>query len=829
MFVDKVQGERTSYGYPETPDDVGGEFPPIGEESESSSDESSSDESESTEKPMRQQMGGVCDPVGAYDAMFACENDGEPTQTFINVHEITDRGGGFINLYATRANPLPLLQFNITLQLMPGEKNVYIGAASFLNYHPGPPTESNFPPPHLPALIPIRVEFDKDCNYWMYWLTQKPACVLGTVCYTPPGHPCRVTGTRQEGGRRLAIDDASAVDEGEQGDTNTAVVIEKENDRELMKNRKFLGDYVAEFKCFSGETEHDVFEEKHTIYEMPASINGFYGLERTREDGYTALEKLSINELHKTLFHSFTQNNTDYNLNENDPAWMSDQLMPLVTMDIQFEDREYERYSAVMVGQRPGIGRDDEDLGAHVCKVRAAKEGTSLPDWVGEEDMGCNPAGRYDVTVDCRRYLAPVGVFPEDHRIVDLGYGFYKISFLHFTQDLPQGGAEGPNNQFIMDTLLVEDPTKPGFLTGTTYARNDYYTRAWSTVDFPLYITVQMQTVDDDGDGKCDTWSATLQGYRPGPIPFDGDVMHYCGFEASTIHVGAVVDESCMDGASDCQGGCYEGQYDYVGLCVAGEGLENTPNFVREVLMPNPVVMDSTCEELGFTVQLEGGSCPDAFYGMNDVCIFTNDESGEWIQEKVPGFFDNTINPYVDYFEFPWGQYWLNDNPQCLYTENSPGAPSIPTNCAIAGRYDCPIERCVNGTEILIEGGDYTQTMLIHETGLGYFDMEVIDNPFGVSWSAIMYQKPWDKLTLTGAMYRTSNHESTYENPDHQLLEARFDPVMSGCTTFQMILRGYTSVPREWESPYHMCDFVCNRVRNFGSILGDNPNSMTPY
>lgn len=465
---------------------------------------------------------------------------------------------------------------------------------------------------------------------------------------------------------------------------------------------------------------------------------------------------------------------------------------------------------------------DGHDLGVHVCRIQAARveDKKVKPNNAVWDPKGCNPCGRYDVMVDCRKYTYQVGVFPEDHRIECLGNGFYKISFLHYTEGLE-------NNQFIMETLLTEDPTKPGFLTGTTFARNDYYTRGWSTVDYPLYITVQAQTKDDDNDGDCDSWTANLQGYRPGPTP-DGDVMHYCGFTAEKIHVGAVVDEACTDGGSDCQGGCYEGQYDYVSLCVAGQGLDGAPNFVKDVLMPTPVMIDSTCAELGFDVEVEGGSCPDGFYGMNDVCFFTNDPSGKWISGAAPGFFDNTINPYVDYFEFPWGQYWMNDNPQCLYTENSPGAPAVPTSCPIAGRYDCPIERCVNGTEILIEGGDYTQSMLIHDTGLHYYDMEVIDNPFGVSWSAIMYQKQWDKLALTGAMYRTSNHESTYENPDHQLLEAHFSPG-SGCTTFQMILRGYTSVPTEWESPYHMCDFVCNRVRNFGSTLGDDPNSATPY
>jgi len=200
------------------------------------------------------------------------------------------------------------------------------------------------------------------------------------------------------------------------------------------------------------------------------------------------------------------------------------------------------------------------------------------------------------------------------------------------------------------------------------------------------------------------------------------------------------------------------------------------------------------------------------------------------MDEMAPNFFNPEINPYVEYFEFPWDQYWRNDYPQCAYNtigtpDGNPGVRGNPNvflepvlECPVGGRYQCPLEICINGTIQVLDGTHPSQQLLMVERGNGYYNMEVVDNPFGLTWEAIMFQKPWDPLTLTGAMYNVSNFDSTYENPDHQMLEAHFDP--NGCSTMYIVLSAYTSVPRDWISPYHLCDITCNRIRGFGSPLG---------
>jgi len=503
------------------------------------------------------------------------------------------------------------------------------------------------------------------------------------------------------------------------------------------------------------------------------------------------------------------QNITGYNMVESDPAWFDEHLIPLIKTKINFEDDSFDRYDAVLTGQRPGPGIDGHGLGVHVCRIQATRQGLqpSQP-----TPSGCDPTGRYDTMSDCRRYLSSDGQIPEDHRVENLGDGFYVISAYHYSPDLPVV-VPGIQDMSVVRTLVVEDPTEPGFFMGTTFYRNDFLSRgSYSTIDFPVYETVQINFEDEDNDGMCDTWNGNLQGYRPFTGPGD-DVIHFCSLDAHRTRMGAVVDSSCTDGNSNCVGVCYEGPYDYVSTCLAREGA---PNFVSEILTPNPVVLETSCAELGFTEQLEGGSCPDHFYGFNDVCVFVNDMSV--IEEAVPSIFNPEINPYVAYFEFPFGQYWRNDNPQCEYQPPTPESESGPGPCPIGGRYNCPFEVCNNYERTVLDGDIGDQGLLIHDRGLGYFDMEVFDNPFGVSWNAAMYQKRTDRYTLVGAMYRTSNHESTYENPDHQLLEAHFEPLES-CMAFEMVLRAWTSVPREWPSPYHECNFICHRVSNGGNAL----------
>jgi hypothetical protein len=439
-------------------------------------------------------------------------------------------------------------------------------------------------------------------------------------------------------------------------------------------------------------------------------------------------------------------------------------------------------------------------------------------------ESGCNPAGRYDASGHCCTYDEDLGIIEEDHRVESLGHGFYTVTQYHYGQFPDE--VEGTADLWISRTLVVEDLTNPGFYIGTTYYRNDYRSAEVSVIEYPVYVTMQFYFEDLDWDGMCDTYDANVQATRPGPDagPFaregsfnSNNVVHYCQYDGEAIHVGAVVDASCMDGNSGCTGICWEGQYDYVALCIAGQGLAAPPNFVREVIAPNAQVLEGSCADHGFT---HSAACPDTFYGLNDVCLYSNDPTDEWLAARAPGFFNEEVNPYVSDFEFPWGLYWRNDNPQCSYI--APGTPTTPTTCGIAGRWHCPGEVCVNGTQIIIDGTQPgAQTLLIADRGLNYYDITVNDNPFGVTWSAIMYQKQWDKLTLEGAMWRTSNHESTYDNPDHQLIEITLTPGVPGaeCDSLFFILEAYTSVPREWESPFHICDMTCTRIRGFGPTL----------
>eukprot|EP00567_Pseudictyota_dubia_P004324 CAMPEP_0197434764 /NCGR_PEP_ID=MMETSP1175-20131217/2451_1 /TAXON_ID=1003142 /ORGANISM="Triceratium dubium, Strain CCMP147" /LENGTH=187 /DNA_ID=CAMNT_0042963601 /DNA_START=195 /DNA_END=754 /DNA_ORIENTATION=+ len=117
-----------------------------------------------------------CDPVGVYDVQFYCEDGAEVIAgaPYMQFHEIFDRGDGFYNFWAQL--PSPPLQFNFTMLPVPGEINKYEGGVTWLNYYPGPLTSSDpiYPPPEVPVVIPMKLEFDEDCNYWTDWMTQRP-------------------------------------------------------------------------------------------------------------------------------------------------------------------------------------------------------------------------------------------------------------------------------------------------------------------------------------------------------------------------------------------------------------------------------------------------------------------------------------------------------------------------------------------------------------------------------------------------------------------------------------------------------------------------------
>lgn len=721
----------------------------------------------------------VCNPVGVYDAVFRCEDGGNLVGVggvLNQIHEVFDAGNGFINLFA-QLPVEPPLQFNFTLSPYPGETNRYIGAVSWINYYPGSLDGSNYPPDHLPPLISIQLEFDEDCNYWTEWMTQRPGFGRGGLSennlYTPPTHPCHTKGVRRSAGQ----DPEDPFEDGP-----------------LYRNTAFLGNYEAELTCFVGENGPFYFSEAHEITRFPASEGSFYRLTRTRDDDFMAIDVLSQNGLHRHRFHGATQNVTGYNMEPTDPAWFDEHLIPLAEMEIEFH-RGWNGYEAVLLGQRPGIG--EGNYPNHVCRISATRIGHERVE--PEQPEYCNPEGRYDSTVACHLYRYPVGTFPEDHRVRELGSGFYHISFYRFS-------AAFEENLLRMEILAVEDPSRPGGMLGSMYWRPDYVERFWNTTEYPLYMPLQL-SFDGPDDGNCDRFNANLQGFSPVQGLYV-DVVHYCTFDSRRVQSAVVVDNTCQNpGRTGCRGACFEGETNYMTRCVAGQGLMGAPNFVTNAFMPHPIVLaGETCADLGFT---NGDTiCPDAFYGRNDVCFYTSD--ADYLGEMLPSVLESS--PYLDYFAFPWDVYWRGDNPQCDYIPPEPPL-GPPERCPIAGRYNCPLEICVNGTEIILDGSGYEeQLLLIHERGFGYFDMEVPDNPFGLYWHGTMYQKPWEPLTITGAMYNVSNHVSTFDNPDHQMLEAHFFPE-SGCN-FQMILLGYTSVSPTWYSPVHMCNFTCSRIRN---------------
>jgi len=255
---------------------------------------------------------------------------------------------------------------------------------------------------------------------------------------------------------------------------------------------------------------------------------------------YEAIDVLSQDGYTSTVFYGGTQNISDYNLDETDTAWFEVDLIPLTRFEMKFADETYDSYDAVLIGQRPGIGVDGIDEGVHVCRIQAAKRGESFvnPNTANWEPNGCNPVGEYKYQNDCRKYRTDIGVFDETAVIKDLGNGFYSS-----TSVSDRGGE-----QLTVKNILTEDPTKPGFLTGGTYYRSDFEAgRGYDTAKFPIYHTVQVQMIDENNDNTCDTWTSSLQAYRPGAMPEDdeeGDVVHFCRGtgEENQVDVASLVD-----------------------------------------------------------------------------------------------------------------------------------------------------------------------------------------------------------------------------------------------------------------------------------------------
>jgi hypothetical protein len=272
--------------------------------------------------------------------------------------------------------------------------------------------------------------------------------------------------------------------------------------------------------------------------------------------------------------------------------------------------------------------------------------------------------------------------------------------------------------------------------------------------------------------------------------------------------------DACNPQTGVCDGVCFEGPYDYVHPCVAGFGPFGVPFWARDVWLPNPIISDQTCGDMGFT-ELFG--CPYKFFDVNNhVCLFENPgrDSGPSRDLLVNG------SPYIAgvFGRITLhGTPWRADNPYCKY--QVPDASEVPLCNEIAGRYSCPIETCVSNGELVSDDDGYTrQEILIQRKddnagGNGFYGVLVLDHPTDLwNWNATMFRSTTDPNYLEGIVHSNSKHPFLSRLPNQQITELYVSP-NEGCK-FYMSMRGFTAAPDDWPSSEYNCNWNCERIRN---------------